>query len=243
MAAQPTGCFIMKLIKPSVEILKIDDINLIELAGRTCYKSEDKITKDSAKTFVGNLIKNGHEAMIEHAAASAKVVCDRGIAHEIVRHRHFSFAQESTRYCNYSKDKFDKSVTFIIPLWIDIAEGIYTESPVVGKFPSPRGGGVADGVAVRLNGQSENPSLIWFDSMLSAEKNYFELLAQGWVAQQARSVLPNSLKTEIVITGNFREWRHFFKLRCAQDAHPQMREIAGMIISEFEKLQPEMIWK
>ena len=211
----------MKLIKPSIEILKIDDINLIELAGRTCYKSEDKITNDSAKKFVERLIQNGHEAMIEHAGASVKVVCDRGVAHEIVRHRHFSFAQESTRYCDYGKEKFDKAVTFIIPLWVNIKEGAYNSAET----------------------DNSKPESIWFNSMVKAERDYLGLLAAGWVAQQARAVLPNSLKTEIVITGNFREWRHFFKLRRANDAHPQMREVSDMIFSEFERLRPDMIWK
>ena len=208
----------MKLVKPSIQFLNCTEnpLQAIELAGRTCYKSEYKITSDSAKRFVKMLIDRGHHAMIEHASASYKVICDRGVTHEIVRHRLFSYAQESTRYCNYKG-----GVTFIIPPWLagseECREGIYITSR-----DNPYGHLVN----------------IWFNQLFSIEATYIELVKDSWTPQQARSVLPNSLKTEIVITGNLREWRHFFSLRCAKTAHPQMREIARLLLCDITKRIP-----
>lgn len=205
----------MKLIKPSYEILtKIDGEKIlknIERAGRTCYKSEDKITKDSAKKFVASILKSGHESVIEHESISVRIICDRGVTHEIVRHRLASYSQESTRYCNYSKDKFDNQITFIIPCWF---EGNHLQD---------------------YNRPSEQT---WLNSMRKAELDYEKLIKFGWSPQQARSVLPNSLKTEIVMTCNTREWRHFFKLRTSTKAHPQMREIACPMLDEFKQKIP-----
>ena len=191
-------------------------LKTIERAGRTCYKSEDMITAQSSEKFVEMLLKRGHEAMIEHASASYRVICDRGVTHEIVRHRLFSYAQESTRYCNYKG-----GVTFIIPPWLagseECREGVYI---------TPR----------------DNPYghlvNIWFNQLFSAEAVYINLVKDSWTPQQARSVLPNSLKTEIVITGNLREWRHFFSLRCAKAAHPQMRETARLLLCDITKRIP-----
>lgn len=180
----------------------------IERAGRTCYKSEDRITSDSANNFVKKMIKSGHHAMIEFAVPpTVKVITDRGVSHEIVRHRLFSFAQESTRYCNYSKDKFNNEITVILPVWFSMKHK--TE-----QFK------------------------IWEKAMLEAEESYLNLLKEGQSPQQARSVLPNSLKTEINIRGNVREWRHFFKLRCSSAAHPQIRQLAINILEEFKKNIP-----
>lgn len=214
----------MKLVKPSFEILEATDISLIEKAGRTCYKSEDKITKDSAAEFVKMLDKRGHRAMLEHSFASVRVICDRGVTHEIVRHRLFAYAQESTRYCDYSKDKFG-GVTFILPPWVDckLDLGVNYVHPNLDNYST------ADAA--------------WMNQMLAAETCYLRLLEEGWTPQQARAVLPNSLKTEIVISGNFREWQHFFTLRTAQAAHPQMREIAIPICEEFEKRIPSIKWR
>lgn len=179
----------------------------IELAGRTCYKSEDKITEDSASKFVRMLVKNGHEAMIEHQAITVKFVCDRGVSHEIVRHRIASFAQESTRYCNYSNDKFGSEITVIEPFFFD---------------------------------ENSEEYKVWWACCATAEVDYLRLLRLGRSPQEARSVLPNSLKTEIVVTMNVREWRHFFKLRCASTAHPQMRELAIPLFEEMKELLPEL---
>ena len=201
----------MKVINASVEIL--DQINgdeilkHIEKIGRVCYKSEDKITTESSKRFVADLIKRGHEAMIEHFNISVKFICDRGVSHEIVRHRVASYAQESTRYCNYSQDKFGSEITVIKPLFYE--EGTLTYA-------------------------------LWEESCLYSQRQYFKLIAEGSTAQEARSVLPNSLKTEIVVTMNLREFRHFFKLRTAKTAHPQMREVAIPLLNKFKELIPVM---
>jgi thymidylate synthase (FAD) len=212
----------MKLIKPYYEILTPIDGNeilkTIEKVARTCYKSEDKINEGSANKMVQSLISKGHEAMIEFFDITVKFVCDRGVSHEIVRHRIASYAQESTRYNNYSKDKFDNQLTFIMPCWIkDIEEGEYKsmESCLI------------------MEGADQ-----WFQSMFSAEATYNYLIENGWQPQQARSVLPNSLKTEINVKMNLREWRHFFKLRTSSAAHPQMREIAIPLLNEFKNKIP-----
>ena len=201
----------MKIINASTEILTPitgDELRQIEYAGRTCYKSEDKITDDSAKKFVENLIKRGHEAMLEHSSLSVKFICDRGVSHELVRHRLASFAQESTRYCNYSQDKFGKELTFIKPIFFEESTDSY-------KY--------------------------WENAMADAENYYFSMLDFGCTPQEARSVLPNSIKTEIVMTANYREWRHFFWLRAAHKtgpAHPQMEELTVPLLYEVSGLIP-----
>lgn len=273
----------MKLIKPSFEIIEQKPgtkglLQHIERCGRTCYKSEDKITDDSAKKFVDMLVKRGHTAMVEHGTVylalnmsnrqeyfkyctnkyseavstgeaergtwhgyvttnyrvllqnnwlddlqyqceptehhvkriTVKFICDRGVSHEFVRHRVFSFAQESTRYCNYSKDKFGNECTFIIPSWLGIPEGNYLPDNYL-----------------------QYGQYIW--ALRVAEQSYFDLLKTKWIAQQARAVLPNSLKTELIMTGTLEQWEGFFKLRDAKDAHPQARELAQPLHEEFIK--------
>jgi len=300
----------MKLIKPGYTILAMsmhDELpynydrpeELIEAAGRTCYKSEDSITRDSCKAFVNMLRKNGHFAMIEHSwmimkcpllsvtaikvlwslifnrflnikitnrcvfnagnirafeewkldentrarlvraenmevyrlkrkkafnmlSATVKFICDRGVSHELVRHRIASYAQESTRYCNYSKDKFDNQVTFIVPQWITFPEEIRTIEQITNQ-PLP------DSYA------------FWLWHMKECEDIYLKTLENGWSPQQARSVLPNSLKTEIVVTATWEEWRHIFNLRALGKTgkpHPQMVEIMMPLYKEFRRLQP-----
>lgn len=200
----------MKIINPSVQLEdKIDGqaiLKKLERIGRTCYKSEGNITDDSAERFIKNIIKNGHESVLEHVSISVRVICDRGVSHEIVRHRIASYSQESTRYCNYSNDKFGNELTFIKPcFWNDETNVNY---------------------------------LNWENVLKNIECAYFSMLKCGATPQEARSILPNSIKTEIVMTMNLREWRHFFKLRCAKSAHPQMREVANMILEEFRKEIP-----
>lgn len=203
----------MKVIKPTYEILTrisdggIDELKHIEKIGRVCYKSEDKITEDgeSAKKFVKMLIDRGHEAMIEHSSLSVKFIVDRGVSHELVRHRIASFAQESTRYCNYSKDRFGNEITVIEPCFFEKGSDKYVD---------------------------------WKSAMMIAESHYFELIEKGATPQEARTVLPNSLKTEITMTANYREWRNFFKLRTAQAAHPQMREVTVPLLNELKTLIP-----
>lgn len=208
----------MKLIKPSYEILTPIDVNLlkdIERAGRTCYKSEDKITETSAKDFIKMIIKSGHESVIEHKSISVLFICDRGVSHELVRHRLCSFSQESTRYCNYSKDQFDNQLTFIIPSWFNSSK--------------------IEKMNFNILSTSEG---IWCDSMASSEIDYHNLIEEGWLPQQARSVLPNSLKTEIVVTANLREWRTIFKQRTSIKAHPQMRELMIPLLKDLKYLIP-----
>lgn len=279
----------MKLIKPSVEYIPqsegLDGIyKHIEKCARTCYKSEDRITADSAKKMVDGLIKAGHLAMLEHGTVyldarqmhfdkermynenpystweyhnpfittnmrvlvennwlddlqhvcepteyhkkryTMKFICDRGVSHELVRHRVFSFAQESQRYCNYSKDKFDKHVTFVRPTWC-------TD---IGILP----GGIA---AVR---ELDKTNWEFIHALCDAEQTYFDLLSDGWTPQQARSVLPNATKTEIVITGFEDDWKHFFDLRLRGTTgkpHPDMQYVAQLAWNEFkDKLNLEL---
>ena len=199
----------MKVVDPSFEILQMSSgdaiLSLIEIAGRTCYKSEEKITPDSSKKFVQKILESGHHSVIEHYSCTVKFICDRGISHELVRHRLASFSQESTRYANYSKQRFGKEITVIRPMfWSENSE----------EFK------------------------IWEKSMQNAENCYLELISKGASAQEARSVLPNSLKTEVVVTCNIREWRHIFSLRCDKPAHPQMRQIMLPLLNEFTRRIP-----
>lgn len=207
----------MKIIKSSVEIL--DDLNedeilkKLEAIGRICYKSEDKITSSSAKRFISYIIARGHESVIEHFSFSVKFVVDRGVSHEIVRHRLASYSQESTRYCDYSKDGFGHEITVISPFFWEPPH--YTFSTTERCYEE------------------------WKKSCENSERKYFELLKMGEASpQEARSVLPNSLKTEIIMTANLREWRHFLKLRTAKAAHPQMKEVANLLLVKVNELLP-----
>lgn len=286
----------MKLIESSVQIIEEKDpYKMIELAGRTCYKSEDKITEDSAKEFVDRMIKLGHGAMLEHGTIyltidgedpnlskiqsnpytkvnlvpyevltegnytisykahittnlrvliennlkellqyqveptehhekriTAKFICDRGVSHEFVRHRVFSFAQESQRYCNYNKDKFNNELTFIKPTWLDIPTGDYTYWDGDWcdidnmKIQLPSDNGVADNFLWCLN---------------NARMQYRLLINKGLKPQEARGVLPNATKTELVMTGFESDWEGFFRLRCSGAAHPDARKLADKLRS------------
>lgn len=286
----------MRLIKPSFSIWDQQEglegiYKQIERAGRVCYKSEDKITEDSAKDFVDRMIKLGHGAMLEHGTiyliidcsgrlldvankyvnnkysewtlhpdgvhycittnyrvllqngwlddlqylcepteyhekrVTIHFVCDRGVSHEFVRHRVMSFAQESTRYCNYSKDKFGNELTFILPPWVDerqLGEQNSQELLIqMGSLSNP------------TYTQEDLNELYFLFSLASSEVQYFNLINNGWKPQQARAVLPNSLKTELVVTGFASDWEHFFELRDAGSAHPQARELAHLLHMEF----------
>ena len=199
----------MKIVSPDFEVLSLVDgqaiLHDIERCGRVCYKSEDKITETSAQAFVGNIIKRGHEAVLEHASVTVKFTVDRGVSHEIVRHRLAAYCQESTRYCNYSKDGFGRQVTFIQPHFLD---------------------------------RGTRGWELWVLACEQAEKAYFDLLNWGCSPQEARAVLPNSLKTEVVMTANLRDWRHFFMLRTAPAAHPQMREVTIPLLRRMQELIP-----
>ena len=200
----------MKIIEARAEILNKDRINGnkilqdLELISRTCYKSENCIKEGSAEKLVKFLIDKKHEAMIEHYSFSVRFICDRAIANEIVRHRIASYAQESTRYVNYSKDKFGNEITFIAPpKSLDIKQVIYMRT-----------------------------------ALEVAEKCYFKLLKEGSTPEIARNILPLCTKTELVMTTNLREWRHFFELRTAKVAHPQIREITIPLLKEIKQLIP-----
>lgn len=206
----------MIIVKPHIEIIDMADyaavLKKIEQIGRVCYKSEDKITDDSAERFIASILNRGHESVIEHESVSVKVICDRGVTHEIVRHRVASYSQESTRYCNYAKDKFQNQISVT-----DLSAGFRYD----------------------LNDPADSRKYqIWREAMESAEKYYFQMIEAGASPQEARSILPNSLKSELVMTMNLREWRHFLKLRLSSAAHPQIREIAAMILHEFQEKLP-----
>ena len=199
----------MRIIEPSVELISELDaekiMKHIELAGRVCYKSESRISDKSAEKFIANIIKSGHESVIEHVSLTFKIICDRGVTHEIVRHRLASYSQASTRYCNYASDKFGNELTFIKPCFWSEDDANYK---------------------------------LWAETMRLVEKNYLAMIANGAQPQQARSILPNSLMTEIFMTANLRELRHFLKLRCSKRAHPQMREVALKIYKILNESLP-----
>jgi len=202
----------MRIIEPSYEFLTPVDrdsiLNLIELAARTCYKSEGSIGVGTASPFVEKICKTfKHESVMEHAGFSVKFICDRGVTHEMVRHRIAAYSQESTRYCNYSKDKFGREITVIRPLFLKEGTKRYQ---------------------------------YWLRGCKDAESAYFDMLDDGATPQEARSVLPNSLKTEIVMTANLREWKHVFELRCAEQAHPQIRQLMIPLRDEMIKILPEI---
>lgn len=233
----------MKTIKAGYEILTPitgDELIMIEIAGRTCYKSKDhqelvklftlsedldpegkREARESAKKFVKMLIDRKHEAMLEHSSLTIKFICDHGVSHELVRHRLASFGQESTRYCNYAGDKFGNELTFIEPLFF------------------------FERVEREMTNKEYNDYILkqkaWENAMMMAEKEYMFLIEHGATPQEARSVLPNSIKTEVVMTANYREWRHFFKLRAAREtgpAHPQMEEITKPLLKELHERIP-----
>ena len=217
-----------------------DALQIIERAGRTCYKSEDKITDDSAAKFVQMIQNSGHASVIEHISASMLFVTDRGVTHEIVRHRIASYSQESTRYCNYGKEKFGREITFIRPVWMseDILE--QCGRTITEPFKVEYEGGHEMRTPLTLDE-------LWMNACLASEQFYLTMTDSNrqpnWNAQQARSVLPNSLKTEIVMTANLREWIHFFNLRCSTKAHPQMRDLALQALTMFNHYVPVLFGK
>lgn len=199
----------MNVIKADYRIIdRLDQdeiLTKLEMIGRVCYKSEGRITDESAETFIRSIINRGHESVLEHVSFSVRFIVDRGVSHEIVRHRIASFSQESTRYCNYSKGDFNSEITFIEPLFFDTTSDAFIH---------------------------------WSMVMEEAELRYFALLDFGSSPQEARSVLPNSLKTELIMTANVREWRHFLRLRTAKAAHPQMKEVTIPLLQDLQTSLP-----
>jgi len=199
----------MKIISPYHEFLHMPDgdviLKVIELAGRTCYKSEEKITPTSGADFIRRIIRSGHHSVIEHMNVTVRFICDRGVSHELVRHRLASYSQESTRYANYSHDRFGNEITVIKPFfWAEDSQA-YQD---------------------------------WLSAMAYAEKIYLKLIQEGASPQEARSVLPNSLKTEVVMTANLREWKHVINLRCSRAAHPQIREVILPLLADLHQRLP-----
>ncbi len=199
----------VKIVAPSVEIITPLDgeaiLKHLELCARNCYKSEDKITPDSARMMVKKLLELGHEAMIEHYNFTVKLTCDIGVYKDLTRHRHVSFAIESTRYCNYSKGKFGNELTVIKPCHI--------------KENTPE-------------------YALWFKTMQLIEQNYNAMAVLGCRPDQLRMLLPHSIKADVIMTANLREWRHIFKLRCAPAAHPSVQEVMNMLLSQLKAAIP-----
>lgn len=196
----------MKIINPRIQIQEVLEYNimkqLIERCGRTCYKSEDKITNESADKFIKMIINRKHKSVLEHVSIPVKIICDRGVSHELVRHRLASYSQESTRYCNYNDNKFNNEITLIKPLFFK-------------------------------EDNTDKASMTWYKAMKECEDAYFDLLKNNMTPQDARSVLPNSLKTEINMTCNIREWHTVFDQRLKLDAHPQMIQVMITIVCKF----------
>lgn len=222
-----------------------------ELAGRTCYKSEEHITENSASKFVEMLQKRGHLAMLEHCFASVKFVCDRGVTHELVRHRIVSYAQESTRYCDYTKDKFKGQIAVVRPMdmsedatiGFDKAEYLPATQDWIrnllellqnGKYPE------AEEEVQLLLGSRMTEAQLWRLAMHWSEQSYQMMRKLDSPAQRARHVLPIGLKTEIWASANLREWQHIFNLRCANTAHPHIRSLMLIALDVFRRVVPKM---
>lgn len=199
------GWIHMIIVKPKVLVpekaLDSDLLGKLERYARVCYKSEDKMSNQGDPIFIERIIKSGHESVIEHEKVTVMFIIDRGISHEVVRHRIAAYSQESTRYCRYNQNKFGNEITVIEPFF-------FSENKTAYRY--------------------------WAEACLAAEKNYMALLDAGHSAQEARSVLPTCLKTEMVVTYNMREWRHFFRLRCDAAAHPQMRQVTIPLLKLFK---------
>ena len=189
----------MKIVKQKAKLEDFlwrneqDLLKSIEKIARVCYKSEEKITKDSAKTMITFLKENGHLSIFEHFNLTARFITNRGVTHELVRHRIAEYSQESTRYCNYSLEKFGNQISVILPVWFEK---------------------INIGIVQHYN--------VWVAAMKASESYYFQLLDLGQKPQQARGVLPIDLKTEIITTMNLRQWWHVFNLRLDLKSHPQM---------------------
>lgn len=221
----------MKIINPSYMILtELDDgkeiLKDIEFAARSCYKSEDRITKDSAVGLIKNLVKRGHTAMLEFGDIVVKFICNRGFTHEMVRHRLASYAQESTRYCNYSKEKFGNELTFILPPFLIKEHEDLREIKEVEK---------------QTVAYSE-----WIRAMIDAEVHYLRMINVGCSPNEARGVLPIDIKTEITVKANLTEWRHIFSKRTPNTAHPSMQQLMRPLCEELKTKIPilfdEFVW-
>ena len=221
----------MKIIKQLNEILAItpDPLELIEMAGRTCYRSEP-IGNPAA--FVRKIVRSGHHSVIEHVNMTVRFVTDRGVSHELVRHRLAAYSQESTRYADYSADRFDRQISVVLPVWYNdiIKPGAHKNAELAVMAQQLYDGGTP---LHRRAGR-------WLGQCVESESSYLDMIVSGASPQEARSVLPNSLKTEVIMTANLREWRHVLDLRCSKAAHPQMRELMLPLMEEILEEIPEV---
>jgi len=210
----------MEIIEQSHKIIKIDNcpLELIEKAGRTCYKSESKINKESSEKFTKMIINKGHESVIEHAIITIKFITNRGVLQEIARHRICSLSVESTRYINYK----NRDILFILPVWMD--------KKYLGKYKETS--------CIFFKDDIPFTHKVFLQSCLNSKFDYNNLINNGWRPEQAREVLPNSLKTEIIMTANLREWKHIFKLRTSKQAHPQIRKLMKNCLEDVKKQVP-----
>lgn len=224
----------MIIIRPHHEFIHCDSANdillRIELAGRTCYKSEDRIAPGSAEDFVRGIIKRGHLSVIEHVNITVRITCDRGVSHELVRHRLAAYSQESTRYANYAGGAFGRQITVVLPFWYEdiIPTGIHTTAELA----------ILENQLYDSARPEARRAALWLAAVTQAEASYLWMVKNGAGPQEARAVLPNSLKTEVIMTANLREWKHIFKVRCSPAAHPQMREIILPMLADFYHLAP-----
>lgn len=199
----------------------------LEQCGRVCYKSEEKVTPDSYKKFLTMINQSGHHSIFEHVNISAKIVTNRGVTHELVRHRLGAYSQESTRYCNYSSSRFGKEITFIIPVWISDEK----VKVLISKF--------TEGIVLPFSpGDSTDPDEIWFNTLFDIERDYLLLLEKGYTPEKAREILPNSLATTIMVTYNLRQWMHVLNQRLSPQCHPQMRYLMSLIGKEVLDFLP-----
>lgn len=241
----------MKIIRAGYQIMKpdLDDPKTaamvyrdIEESGRTCYQSAAAMTDETGEKFVRTMVKNGHDAMLEHTSMKVKFIVDRAISHEMVRHRICSFAQESTRYCNYSKNKFGNEITVIEPCFYDSIpkeEKDLCIRALRNSFDEEANKFIMDGSFTNLHKRYTR----WYDDCVVSEHDYLDMLELGATPEEARSVLPHSLKTEIVVYTNMREWRNIFKLRAAGEhgkPHPQMLEVMNRLLNECKQKLPAL---
>jgi len=231
----------MKIVKPAIVFENAEEVDeervlaRLERYGRTCYKSDHKIGPGSARKFVAGLIAKGHVSVLDHEKVTVRVFCDRGVSHEVVRHRLGAYSQESTRYCNYGGDRFGNEITAIEPFFFERLSQYRNVRVPYGPRSLPAGG-----VSFYLaSTEVLNEFDVWCMAMLFSEWAYATLInVFGRSPQEARSVLPNSLKTEIVITYDLTEWRHFLRVRTSPKAHPQMREVAISLLRAFKQYLP-----
>ena len=209
----------MLIVNPWIEVENYNGKEImqrIERACRTCYRSEGSITDISYKTLLKNCLNRGHESILEHEKITVRTRCDIGVYKDLTRHRHASFSIESTRYCNYGKDKFDNQIRFIKPVFY---KDNWTDTNYKGEAFD----------------KEEIKSKLWYDCMEEIEDVYLRMTELGATPDEMRMILPHSTAAEVTMTANIREWRHILSLRCSKMAHPAIRQILIPLLLEFKK--------